>query len=122
MVIVSCFTTKSIAQTISNNTACDITVEISCLDLTVPGCWYNIFTTIIVVPGSIVPYSVPCSGTDVLFHFYFSGGCNTNDPFVAEKGNCLGLPDTDIMYSNSGCNCPNAATIQYLGGGNWEVN
>ncbi|HQE11200.1 MAG TPA: hypothetical protein PLQ78_00485 [Flavipsychrobacter sp.] len=56
-------------------------------------------------------------------HFYFQG-CPANDQFVAQPGNCLGLPANDFMHS-AGCHdcaAGTIGTINYLGGDDWEVN
>lgn len=114
---------NAIGQTITNNTNCTIIVEYSCYNPNIPGCWYTTPTAISVSPLTTVVYSPSCTGTDLMLHFYFKD-CPSNDPFVAQIGNCLSLPDTDIMYSTNDCDCPESAIISCTNTANddWEVN
>ncbi|HRO42692.1 MAG TPA: hypothetical protein PL009_07640 [Flavipsychrobacter sp.] len=82
LLVAAGFAIASTAQTIRNNTDCDIVYNIICY--TGNPC----LPPNPVPPGALLPsnstvaYSLcPGGPAFTIFHFYFDRGCNTNDPY-----------------------------------------
>jgi len=123
LIIAILFALKSNAQTITNNTNCDIRVDVLC-QTTQPGCWFSTIAGATIPAGGSWTYPIctPNVSFKLVLHIWFRN-CPLNDPYIGLQGNCLNAPTDDVMYScDDQCS---TGTITYLGGPtgyDWEIN